>query len=92
MASQNASIDENSEATITGLLSTNGTDITRVEGDPSTHAILVDDNTTGSDNGGHIAATDENDRTTMFVESSDGDGVLIALYVNADGELLIDSN
>lgn len=87
-----ASIDANSNATITGRLNTNGTTVTRVQVDPSTHALSVDDNTTGSDHGGTIAATDSNGRPTMFAVSN-ADGVtLVALYVNSSGELLIDSS
>lgn len=92
MASQNASIDENSKATITAVLNTNGTDIVRVGVNPTTHVLNVDDNTTGSDNGGNEAATDANGRVTMFAESSNADGVLVALYADSSGKLLIDSN
>lgn len=88
----NAKLDQNSNPAIIALLNTNGTTITRIECDPSTHALSIDDNTTGSDNGGNAADFDENGRTTLFAESSDGDGVLVALYVNSDGELLIDSS
>lgn len=88
----NALIDENGNQSMTGLLNTNGTTITRVEADPTTHEMEVDDNTTGSDNGGNHAFFDGNQRTTMFAESSDGDGVLVSLYVNSSGQLLVDSS
>ena len=88
----NAAIDENGRQSITAFLNTDGSTIARAKADPSTHALLVEDNTTGTDEGGYQAGIDENGRQTLYAESSDGDGELIALYVDADGQLLIDSN
>lgn len=86
----NASIDENSKATLTALLNTNGATITRVQADASTHVLAVSDAHTGSDNGGTFAATDSNGRPTAFAVSS-ADGVtLVALYADSSGNLLVD--
>lgn len=87
----NAAIDANSKQTITARLNTDGLTVTRIKAAPSTHAMSIDDNTTGSDNGGTYAATDSNGRTAMFAVSS-ADGVtLVALYANSSGQLLVDS-
>lgn len=87
-----AKIDENGEESMTAYLNTNGTTISRVYVDPTTHAIKADDASTGSNNGGNVNTLDDNSRPILFAESSTGDGVLVALYVNSSGELLIDSN
>lgn len=87
----NAKIDQNGKQTITGLLNTNGTTITNIQADPTTHSMEVSDGTTGSDNGGNKAATDANGRPTLFAVSS-VDGVTpVALYVDSTGHLLIQS-
>lgn len=87
----NASIDSNSRASLTGLLNTNGSTITRVKIDATTHALSVDDAASGSDAGG-VVATDSNGRPIVFAVSS-ADGITpVPLYVNSSGMLLINSN
>lgn len=88
----NASIDENTNATMTARLNTDGLTITRVEANATTHGLEIDDNTTGSDNGGTFAATDSNGRPTLFAVSEVDGMTLVALYVNSSGKLLVDSN
>lgn len=88
----NASIDENSQATITARLNTDGTSIVRVGVDTSTHALEVNDGTGGSDNGGTFAVTDANGRPTMFAVSNVDGVTLVALYADSSGNLLINSN
>lgn len=88
----NAKLDDNGRQTMTALLNTDGTTITRVKADPILHGLDVDDDTTGSNNGGTNAHLDDNYRPTMFALSSVGDGALVALYVNSSGELLINSH
>lgn len=88
----NAKLDDNGRQSMTALLSSDGVTIKRVTADPATHSLSVDDDTTGSDNGGDYAHLDDNFRPTMFAYSSAGDGTLVALYTDADGKLLIDSN
>ena len=87
-----AARDENNVPTLTAVLDSDGATVTRVEADPTSHVISVDDNTTGSDNGPDRAVRDENFVTTLIGVSS-VDGVTpVAVYANSDGELLIDSN
>jgi len=88
----NAKLDENSNPTITGLLNTNGQTITRVVANAGTHAMAIDDGTTGSDNGGSAGDYDENGRPTIFAVSSADGETLVALYVDASGNLLVDSS
>lgn len=86
-----AAIDANSNATITGLLNTNGTTITRIKATPTTHLLETNDGSTGSDHGGDHANFDDNQRTTLFAVSN-VDGVTpVALYVDSSGKLLTQS-
>lgn len=87
-----AQLDENGRYSMTGLLDSDGSTITRVTADPTSHALSVDDDTTGSDNGGSYAHLDDNYRPTTYALSS-ADGVTkVALYVDSTGHLLIDSS
>lgn len=83
----NASIDGNSRQTVTALLNTDGKTITRIKATNNSLDISV--GTTGSNNGGTNAATDDNDRPTMFASDTGND--LIALYADSSGSLLVQS-
>lgn len=88
----NASRDENSVTTMTGALNSTGTSIVAVKVNASTHALSVDNNSTGSDHGTVNALRDENDvHALMAVSSADG-RTPVALYVTSDGKLLINSS
>lgn len=92
-----AKIDENGRATMTALLNTDGRTVTNVCADPTDHSLCVDDNTTGSNNGGTYVRPDENTKQFaaapgLFALSSAGDGALVALYVDSNGKLLVDSS
>lgn len=87
----NAKIDQNGKQTITGLLNTDGKTITKIQADPTTHAMEVADAATGSDNGGTKAATDDNGRPTLFAVSSADGKTPVALYVDSTGHLLVQS-
>lgn len=91
MSDSTAAVDANGRESITGRLNTDGLTITRVRANASTHQMLVDEGSTGSDNGGTFAATDANDRPTVFAVSESDGKTLVGLYVNSSGELLIDS-
>lgn len=98
----NAAIDQNSVATLTGALSSNGDSVVKVKADPSTHALQIDDNTTGSDFGPANALHDDNSRPTLIaVSSTTGtvggisyvQGVTpVVVYVDSSGNLLVDSS
>lgn len=87
-----SAIDQNSNATMTARLNTDGITVQRIEIDPSLHALLIDNNITGSDKGGTFAATDSNGRPTMFAVSSADGKTLVALYADSGGKLFINSN
>lgn len=89
----NAYRDENSVPTKTALSNADGETILRVKADPTTHALNVNDDTTGSDLSGDIAARDENSVPVMLAVSS-ADGVTpVPLYIDSvTGKLLINSN
>lgn len=73
------------------VLGTDGVTPTPVTIAPATHALGVDDDTTGSDNGPADAVKDGNYVSSLMAVSS-ADGVTpVVLYTDADGKLLIDS-
>lgn len=90
----NAKRDENNVPTMLGVLNTDGTTIIpiKIGIDAGDNVVKVDDNTTGSDLGPTRALRDENYVTTLIGVSS-ADGVTpVAVYADANGKLLIDSN
>lgn len=88
----NSSIDQNSKATITARLNTDGVTVTKITANPVNNAMSVNDGTTGSPVSNEWAATDDNGRPTMFAVSSSDGKTLIALQADATGHLLIDSH
>jgi hypothetical protein len=85
--------DQNGKPTITCALQTDGTTVVKVNIDPTSHAVKVDDNITGSDNGnnGGNAMIDGNGVPVWTALSSAGDGSLVEVYATSDGKILIDS-
>jgi len=91
----NAGHDENARPTLIGVSNVDGVTIEQVTADPSTHALIVDDGTTGSDLGNNngVALLDENSVSVLMAESSAGDGTLVEVYVNdSTGHLLVNSH
>lgn len=85
----NGALDQNSRSTMTARLNSDGMTVIRLEATASLHALNIIEGTTGSDNGGYAAGTDDNDRPTLFAVSS-SDGVSpIALYADSSGNLLV---
>lgn len=84
--------DENFVPTMVGSDPTVVTTLNRVEANPSnSNGMQINDDTTGSDNGPTNAERDANFVTGLMAVSS-ADGITpVALYVNSDGELLVDS-
>lgn len=89
----NAFLDENSRPTLTGALSSDGATPTQVFAVKTSHALEIDDNTTGSDNGnnGGNALTDDNGRPTLTALASDGSGEIVNVYVTSTNKLMVDS-
>ena len=90
----NAKRDENRVTTITAILETDGLTIENIFASPTTHALKVDDDTTGSDNGPtpERAVRDGNYVKTLYAVSSVDGETPVALYTNASNELLIDQS
>lgn len=87
-----AKFDNNRVATMLATLNTDGITPSLVKIDATTHAVKVHDGTTGSDLSGDIAKRDNNGQPVLLAVS-DVDGVTpVPLYVNSDGQLLVDSN
>lgn len=87
-----ASRDQNHVTTILCALSSNGTTPVRVEIDPDSHALKVDDASTGSSFGGTDAIRDQNRVPVWLAVSSSDEITPVPVFANSDGELLIDSN
>ena len=86
-----AARDGNKVPTMLATLDSDGTTEVRIEADPSAHTLTVENNTTGSDNGPTDAGRDENKVPVALAASSAGDGSIVALYADSDGNLLVDS-
>ena len=87
----NAKRDDNYLPTAIGVLNTDGSTPTLLEATAATNVLDVDDDTSGSDNGGSNAVKDDN-RVSTLMATSEADGVTpVALYVDSSGNLLIDS-
>lgn len=87
----NAPRDQNNVPALLGALSTDGVTPTPVQADPTEHYLLVDDDTTGSDLSGDVAPRDGNLVPVAMAASSADGSTPVILYVNASGELLVDS-
>jgi len=90
----NAGHDANGRPTIICASETDGVTIVPIFANPTSHGVLNDDNTTGSDNGnnGGNAMLDQNGVNVWLAESSDGSGSLIEVYGNSNNQILINSN
>lgn len=84
--------DDNYVPVAMGVLNTDGVTPTMIEANPSTHVLDYDDNTSGSDNSGDNAYRDGNYVPTL-IAVSEADGVTpVPLYIDSDGNLLVDSS
>ncbi len=84
--------DGNNVPTLIAGLNSNGTSLVRVLADPSTHALAVDDDTTGTDHGPVNDLRDNNYIPALMAVSS-SDGVTpVVVYADSSGNLLIDSS
>lgn len=88
----NAVFDENRVPTVLLTSSADGVTPVQLTANPTTHAVTVDDDTTGSDLSGDVASGDEN-YVPVFMAVSSADGVTpVAVYGDPiTGALLIDS-
>lgn len=89
---ENAATDENGVSTLLGVLESDGATTIRINADPTSHALGVDDNTTGSDLGPANAPRDQNFVPALLAVSSEDGETPVVVYATADGLLLIDSS
>lgn len=84
--------DNNQIPTLGAVSNLDGTTPNFIKADPSTHRVITDDNTTGSDLTGDNALRDDNGYTGMMAVS-EIDGITpVPLYaVSSTGALLVDS-
>lgn len=83
--------DDNSVPALIAALNTDGATATRVYAKIATNCLVVNDDTTGSDLTRDIDLRDANGVPFMMAVS-EVDGVTpVVLYVNSQGELLVDS-
>lgn len=85
----NAGTDESRAKSMTALLGTDGFTIEALTGNPASHGLSVDDNTTGSNNGGTIERHDDNHVPTLYALSSAGDGARVPLYASVSGNTVM---
>lgn len=83
--------DDNNVNTITALLDSDGSTVTDVKIDPTTHILDVSDGSSGSDNSGDNAGRDGNYMPTMLAVSSSDGTTPVPLYADSNGKLLIKS-
>jgi len=83
--------DDNLVPAIAGVLNTDGATPTRVKVNATTHILTVLDGTTGSDLGNDLAARDNSGNPVMIAVSETDGSTPVPLYVDSNGNLLIDS-
>lgn len=87
----NAIKDNNNINTMVGVLNTDGATVSLIKADPISHAIDINDGTTGSDFGGDNATRDSNVVTTLLAVSNSDGLTPVPLYVDSSGLLLTKS-
>lgn len=83
--------DENGVPTIIAALNTNGSTVTRIKANPTTHGISINDNTTGSDHGPTNDLRDDNFVPCLMAVSNSDGFTPVVCYSDSSGNLLIDS-
>lgn len=90
----NAYKDENGVSTLICASKNDGTTIVRIKANPTDHGLIIDDGTTGSDNGnnGGNAMRDENMVPVLIAVSSVDGKTPVEVYGDpVTGAILIDS-
>lgn len=82
--------DNNYIPTALGVLDSDGVTPTLLQVNPTTHGLIIDDDTTGSDAGN--GNRDNNGEPVMKAVSSSDGTTIKSLYINSAGKLLINSN
>ena len=83
--------DNNGINTMIGVLNTDGSTVTLVKADPTSHILDAVNGSSGSDFGEDNAKKDDNNVSTLLAVSSDDGSTPVPLYVNSSGQILIKS-
>lgn len=85
--------DNNSVETMLGTLQSDGVTPSLIKGNPSNHCLEIDDNTTGTDQSTVKVAKRDQNSVPVLLAVSEVDGTTpVQVYVDASGNLLVDSN
>jgi hypothetical protein len=87
----NAQRDDNNVPTMIAVLDSDGLTVTPVKINPANFGLKVDNDTTGSDLGPARALHDDNFVPTKLSVSSADVTRIVPLYVDSEGNLLIDN-
>ena len=84
--------DQNYVTTLQGTLNSDGSTPINILAVAADNTLMVDDGTTGSDNGPTNAVRDDN-RIPVCMAVSESDGVTpVVIYADSSGNFLVDSN
>ena len=85
--------DNNKVDTMLGTLNSDGITPTLIEANPTSHGLVISDNTTGTDQSSVKSAKRDDNYVPALLVASETDGITpVQLYVNSSGQLLVDSN
>lgn len=83
--------DNNQIPAILGVSNADGVTLLPFKADPTTHALIVDDDTSGSDLSGDVAARDNNGIPAEMAVSEADETTPVPLYANSStGGILVD--
>lgn len=82
--------DGNHKATLL-CVQDDGATLINIKASPTSHGLQVADNTTGSDNGPTNSRHDANHTPILMAVSSTDGKTPVAVYADADGNLLVNS-
>lgn len=85
----NAGRDSNGATTKIGVLDSDGVTTAQLKAIPTTHEVLMEDGSSGSDLSGDNAARDANGVTALMATSNADGTTPVPLYINASGALLV---
>lgn len=87
----NAKIDQNGEASLIAVLNTTGRAVQRIQADPTTHRLHLNDGTTGSDQGPKNAMIDDNFKRTLIAVSRIDHDSIVTAYGDSSSKLLVNT-
>ena len=83
--------DNNKVGTMMGVLNTDGTTPTRIKANPTSHALDINDGTSGADIGPDDASRDNSGMTTLMVVSNTDGVTPVLIFIDSNGKILVKS-